>query len=125
MSIRTGGRGGMNWWQHVININVIALESMQMRAEHWVLTQVLIPATLAQIPALVLAIGAAWLLSRPACLRITRRIASGYRWMDQRLGWMAAALVPVVFPAIALIFLWLAVLVSEQAGWPYGLVRTA
>jgi small-conductance mechanosensitive channel len=115
----------MNWWQHVININVIALESMQMRVEHWVLTQVLIPAILAQIPALAFALGMAWLFSRPVCLRIARRIAPGYSWMDHSFRWVAAALIPVVFPGVALIFLWIAVQVAENLGWPYGLVRTA
>ncbi|WP_138466557.1 mechanosensitive ion channel family protein [Poseidonocella sp. HB161398] len=56
-------------------VDVIALENLQMRAEYWVLTQVLVAATLWQLAALAVAGGLAWLLSRPLEARLRHRRA--------------------------------------------------
>ena len=46
-------------------IDVIAIENLQMRVEHWLLTQVLVWSTLGQVAATLAALGVAYALSRP------------------------------------------------------------
>ena len=51
-------------------IDVIAIENLQMRLEHWLLTQVLVWSTLGQAAAILAALGLAYILARPIRARL-------------------------------------------------------
>lgn len=104
-------------------IDVIALENLHMRAEHWILTQLLVWSTFWQVAAVaaafVLASVAArlpkrWLAQRIAALHVTNRLA---------LGIMAATL-SVLVPLFALIVVLLEIVVARGFAWPALLLST-
>lgn len=114
----------MNWWDRVIDINEVAFESFRMRAEHWILTEVLAPSTLVQGPAILIAFALAFLLSRPLERQARRDFALRVHWMDQGVRFLVAVLIPLIFPLLALAVLWLAVAAAVVMGWPHGVVTT-
>ena len=56
-------------------IDVIAIENLQMRLEHWLLTQFLVWSTLGQVGAILAALGLASLLARPLRARLAAFVA--------------------------------------------------
>jgi len=104
-------------------IDVIALENLQMRAEYWVLTQVLVLSTLWQITAVLVAfaIGVlaarlpkAWLGARVRGLHVSNRVA---------LGVIGAAL-SVMSPLLTLIVVLAEIVVARSFDWPTLLLST-
>ena len=104
-------------------IDVIAIENLQMRAEHWLLTQVLVWSTLGQVAATLAALGVAYALSRPLRDALRGFIArSGVT--ETAFRGLAAAAISVAFPLLALILLAAAIAVASGLGWPDLLMTT-
>jgi small-conductance mechanosensitive channel len=104
-------------------IDVIAIENLQMRGEHWLLTQVLIWSTLGQIAATLAALGVAYALSRRLRDVLHGFIArSGVT--ETAVRGLAAAAISVAFPLLALILLAAAIAVASGLGWPLLLMTT-
>jgi small-conductance mechanosensitive channel len=103
--------------------DVIAIENLQMRAEHWLLTQVLVWSTLGQIATVLAGLAIAYALSRPLRAALQRSIArSGVTEVASRE--LAAAAMAVAFPLLALVLLAVAVAVASGLGWPSLLMTT-
>jgi len=104
--------------------DVIAIENLQMRGEHWLLTQVLVWSTLGQLAATLAGLGIAYALSRRlrdvlhgfiARSGVTETVFRG----------LAAAAISVAFPMLALILVAAAIAVASNFGWPHLLMTTA
>jgi small-conductance mechanosensitive channel len=100
-------------------IDMIAIENLQMRLEHWLLTRVLVWSTLGQAAAILAALLAAHLLAPPIRARLAAR--EGAPWLRG----LAAAAAQVVRPALALLALAAAYAVAARLGWPSVLLTTA
>ena len=98
-------------------IDVIALENLQMRAEYWVLTQVLVLSTLWQITAVLAALLVARILSRLPKAWLARRIAGLHMSNRFALGILAAAL-SILGPLVALILVLAEIFVARSFAWP-------
>ncbi len=104
--------------------DVIAIENLQMRAEHWLLTQFFVWSTLTQVAVLVAALGVAWLLARPLRERLRRMLArSGVT--ETAFSGMAAGAISVAFPTVALVLLVLAIAIASALARPHLLLTTA
>jgi len=112
---------------------LLAWETMLLRLEQLAadfIANLLIPANLIQIPAVILTGGVAWLLSRPVRLRAVRwlrRIPSDHHldWIVQHRNWLANELVPLITPAVWAIGLWISLLVAQSQGWPHDVASIA
>jgi small-conductance mechanosensitive channel len=104
--------------------DVIAIENIQMRGEHWLLTQVLVWSTLGQIAATLAGLGVAYALSRPLRAVLQGFIARG-GVTETALRGLAAAVISVAFPLLALILLAAAIAVASSLGWPDLLMTTS
>ncbi len=103
-------------------IDVIALRNVQMRAEHLMLTRVLVWSTLGQAAAILGAVALAWLLARPLRARLGDLAArqSGPALRAPLIARGGVAPAGVVFAVIAL-----ASAVAARFGWPSLLLSTA
>ncbi|SMX41835.1 mechanosensitive ion channel family protein [Maliponia aquimaris] len=105
-------------------IDVISLESLRMRVEHWVLTQVLVPGTLGQIAVGAFALALAFLVSARARPRLERLFdAAGRRWSWGR--GFGAALLALSVPLLCLPAFLVAASVAGLMGLPSGLLTAA
>lgn len=105
-------------------IDVISLDSLRMRVEHWVLTEVLVPGTLGQIAVGAIALALALLASvraRPLLERVFDGAARRWPW-GRGLG---AALMALSVPVLCLPAFLLAVSVAGIMGLPNGLLTAA
>ena len=114
----------MDGLARLVNINHIALESMQMRIEHWLLTRVFIWATVEQIIVILAALGIAWLLAKPIEGWARRRVVQRSHWMEQSLKMLAFAAIRISFPLLALGLLWGWVMVMGLIGTSEPLIAT-
>ena len=105
-------------------IDLIAIENLQMRLEHWLLTRVLVWTTLLQAAAILAAIGLAWLLARPLRLRLAA-FAARQGFDAPAVRSLAAAAWSIARSAIALILLVVCYGVAVRLGWPTALLTTA
>ena len=104
-------------------IDVIAIENLQMRGEHWLLTQVLVWSTLGQIAATLAGLGVAYALSRPLRTELNGFIArSGVT--ETAFRELARAAISVAFPLLALMLLAAAIAVASSLGWSHLLMTT-
>lgn len=105
-------------------IDVISLESLRMRAEHWVLTQVLVPGTLGQIAVGAFALALAFLVAARARPRLERLFdAISRRWTWGR--GFGAALLTLSVPLLCLPAFLVAASVAGLMGLPSGLLTAA
>ncbi len=104
-------------------IDLIALESLQMRAEHWFLTQVLVWSTLVQITAAVVGLTAAFLLSRPLT-RWLRGFVTRRKMTEKALRMLGNMAIALAFPVIALVVLYTLEVVSAAQDWPRLVLTT-
>ncbi len=104
-------------------VDWIALRNLQMRSEHWLLTELLVWSTLVQLAVIGLGMGAAFYLARPARKRLQTRV-SGV-WASRRtVARMIGVVQSITYPGIALVLLCLAIVVCSALGWPYLLLST-
>jgi small-conductance mechanosensitive channel len=102
-------------------VDVISIENLQMRAEHWLLTQVLVWSTLGQAAAVVVALALAALLARPArawLAGLAERQEGAFRAPIYAARSLAAAGIAFVLTAGASGF-------AARGGWPNLLLSTA
>jgi small-conductance mechanosensitive channel len=105
-------------------IDVIAIENLQMRLEHWLLTQVLAWSTLGQAGAILAALGLAYLLARPLRGRLATFVAR--QGVDAPVvRGLAAAAWSIARSSLALLLLLGAYAVASRFGWPSALLITA
>jgi small-conductance mechanosensitive channel len=104
--------------------DVIAIENARMRLEHFLLTQVLVWATLRQVAVIVAALGFAYLLGRPLRARLAEA-ASLRSTTTPIVRGVFAAVWSVARPVLALAFLIVAFAALSQFGWPSLLLVTA
>ena len=105
-------------------IDVIAIENLQMRGEHWLLTQVLVWSTLGQIAATLAGLGVAYALSRPLRAELQRLHRAQRRDRDGVPRNSLAAAISVAFPLLALMLLAAAIAVASSLGWSHLLMTT-
>lgn len=103
-------------------VDVISIHNLQMRAEHWLLTQVLVWSTLGQLAVVVVAIALAWGLAHPARARLAA-VAAGQGAPALRAPLHAAR--SVAPAAIAFVLTAFAYGLAARAGWPSLLLSTA
>ncbi|WP_068110898.1 mechanosensitive ion channel family protein [Tropicimonas marinistellae] len=105
-------------------IDVIALENLRMRAEFWVLSEVLVWSTLWQIGAVLASFGLAvlgthvlrpWMRRRAASLQTSHPV-----WRGLTFGGFS-----VVYPSLVLLIVLAAIAVASTAGWPTLLLLTS
>jgi small-conductance mechanosensitive channel len=103
-------------------IDVISLHNLQMRAEHWLLTQVLVWSTLGQAAVVCAAIVLAWILAPPVRARLaavaSRQISPTLRALLHAARAVAPAAVAFALTAIAYFF-------ATGQEWPNLLLSTA
>jgi small-conductance mechanosensitive channel len=111
----------MESYQRVID--VIAIGNLQMRLEHWLLTQVLVWSTLGQAAAIAAALVLARVLARP----VRRRLAdfAARQSFQAPVRGVAAAAWSITRALVAFILLSGIYLVASRLGWPNLLVVTA
>jgi small-conductance mechanosensitive channel len=84
----------------------------------------LTPANLAQIPAVLMTGGVAWLLShlprRWVSLWLERLpVHDNSEWMLRSRAWITNRLLPLLGPTVWAVGLWVALIVAERFGWPH------
>ena len=106
-------------------IDVIAIENLQMRLEHWLLTQVLVWSTLGQVGAILAALGLAY-LARPAAARAPCRASPRARASTRRssAAWRRRPGRSRARPSRCSSFVG-AYGVASRFGWPSALLTTA
>lgn len=105
-------------------IDVIALANLRMRAEHWVLSQVLVWSTLWQIGIVAAAFGAAFLVTHLLRPWMRGRASAAQAAHPVTRG-LAFAGLSVIQPLLALCLLLIAIGVSSTFGWPSLLLSTS
>jgi len=88
----------------------------------------LTPANLAQIPAVIMTGGVAWLLShlprRWVTLRLQRFPVHNYGdWLVRSRAWILGRFMPLLGPTVWAIGLWFALRAAERFGWPHDVAR--
>ncbi len=108
---------------HDYLIDVIALANLQMQAEHWVLTSVLVWSTVIQVAAVAAGFLVAFAVSRP--LRRRLRAFISRRRMTERLARTLGTLgLQLAMPVAALVVLLGAMGLAATFGWPSLLLKT-
>jgi len=105
-------------------IDPIALENLQMRLEHWALTQVLVWSSLAQLAAVAAGAGLGWLLGRRLAAPLARLEGRAARW-DRALRALVAVLPGLAFPAAFLVLMLIARAVAGGLALPHGVITVA
>ena len=103
-------------------IDVIAIENLQMRAEHWLLTQALVWSTLGQIAAAAICLVLAYLIAKP--LRRALRAFGSHGGAGAAVRTVAVLASPIVFPLLGLILLGAALAVASGVGAPQLVLAT-
>lgn len=105
-------------------IDLIRLESTQMRVEHWLLTKVLIWSSLGQLVVTAVGLALAFLIARHTKRKLAA-FASGQNWTDRNASLFSKVAIPLVFPAIGLLVLWALSALAEGLGLPQAILTTA
>lgn len=104
-------------------IDTIGLMNLQMRAEHWVMTSVLVWSTLVQVAATAVGLALAYMASR----LITRQLQAyiSRRQMTERVARHLGNLaLQIVVPGTALLVLGIIVMIATAVHWPHLLLDT-
>jgi small-conductance mechanosensitive channel len=104
-------------------IDLIALENLHMRIEHWFLTEVLVWTTLGQVAVAIIGFAIARVLSKPLAGR-TRTFVLRRQWAQRGFPVMARLAVSQTFPIVALALLWSLSAIAAALGWPHLLLIT-
>jgi small-conductance mechanosensitive channel len=104
-------------------IDLIALANLQMRIEHWILTEVLVWTTLGQIAVAIVGFAIAHFLSRPIGGRL-RAFLARRQWAQTGFPVIAHLAVSQTFPIVALLLLWSLAALASVFGWPHLLLTT-
>jgi small-conductance mechanosensitive channel len=104
-------------------IDLVAIQNIHMRVEHWLLTQVLVWSTLGQAGALLSGLVAAFFLSKPLTGRL-RSFISQRPVTDWGIRLLANAAMTLAFPVIAIVTLSAMLAVAAALRWPHVLLST-
>lgn len=105
-------------------VDLQKLDALHLRAEHWVLTELLSAATLVQLAVILAAALLALLLARPLRPLAERLVQYSRRW--ERSIWLAArSLVSLVYPLVLVVLLWLLSMLAGAIGHPRAAIATA
>jgi small-conductance mechanosensitive channel len=104
-------------------IDRLVLENLQMRLEYWILTEVLVWSTLAQLATILAITVLAWLTAR-ALKRPVKELMSRHQLHEHNLRSLARALVELMFPITAMLLLWAATAFAARQAWPDLLLST-
>ena len=102
-------------------LEVSTLKSWGLTIRDWFFDDVLVWDTLIQLPIVAGALILAWVLARMTRPWVTARIDAGA--LPTIFAAATQRLVPLVFPAIAVILLWSSVGIAAQLDWSLGLIR--
>jgi len=105
-------------------IDWIALRNLQMRSEHWFLTELFVFSTLIQLCVIALGLFLAFIVSRPLHNRLNTYLGRLQR-SERTLRMFSGVLRSLIFPALAAIFLSIGFAIAGALGWPYLLLTTA
>jgi small-conductance mechanosensitive channel len=105
-------------------IDLIALQSLQMRAEHWLLTHVLVWSTLVQLTVAAVGFTAAYFLSRPL-KRWLHRFVIRRRMTEKVLRMLGNTAIALALPFVALVVLSTLAAVSAALDWPRLVLTTS
>jgi len=104
-------------------IDLIALQSLQMQAEHWLLTKVLVWSTLVQVTVAAVGFTSAYFLSRPL-----KRWLHGFvirrRMTEKALRMLGNTAIALALPFVALVVLSTLAAVSAALDWPRLVLTT-
>jgi small-conductance mechanosensitive channel len=104
-------------------IDRIVVQNLQMRLEYWLLTEVLVWSTLAQLATILAIAVLAWLTGK-ALRDPVAGFVSRHQLHEHSVRSLARALVELMFPIIAMSLLWTATAVATRQGWPHLLLST-
>jgi small-conductance mechanosensitive channel len=104
-------------------IDLIALANLQMRIEHWILTEVLVWTTLGQIAVAIVGFVIAHFLARPIGGRL-RAFLARRQWAQTGFPVIAHLAVSQTFPIVALLLLWSLAALASAFNWPHLLLTT-
>ena len=105
-------------------IDLIWLESTQMRVEYWLLTKVLVWSSLVQLVIVVLGLVLSFFIARP----IKKKLAeypSRREWTERSARLFTKITTPLVFPTIGLLVLWALSALAESLELPRAFLTTA
>jgi Small-conductance mechanosensitive channel len=105
-------------------VSWITVRNLQMRVEHWLLTELLVWSTLIQLFVVFACFAIAYLASRPLQERLSA-IVTRFRWREKTLHTFAAVARSLALPIIAFLMLWAAIGVATAVGWPHLLLNTS
>jgi small-conductance mechanosensitive channel len=101
-----------------------------VQAWDWFL-HLLTPANLIQIPAVILAGAAAWVLTRPLQHSfagwVNRQWPASLHldWLERHRDWLVGTVAPLIPLACWMLGLWLSIAVAQVLGWPHDVARIA
>lgn len=105
-------------------VELIWLESMQMRVEYWLLTKVLVWSSLSQLVVAVAGLALAFVFAKPMKKKLTE-FASRQKWTDRSARLFTKVTIPLVFPTIGLLVLWALSALAEGLELPRAILITA
>lgn len=105
-------------------VELIWLESMQMRVEYWLLTKVLVWSSLSQLVVAVAGLAFAFVFAKPMKKKLTE-FASRQKWTDRSARLFTKVTIPLVFPTIGLLVLWALSALAEGLELPRAILITA
>jgi small-conductance mechanosensitive channel len=105
-------------------IDVIAIENLQMRLEHWFLTRVLAWSTLGQVAAIAAALGLAYVFARPVRARLAS-VAGRREVSAPAVRGLLASTSSIARASLAFVLLIGGYGVTSYLGWPNILLATA
>jgi len=105
-------------------VDMIWLESMQMRVEYWLLTKVLVWSSLGQLLVSLLGLMLAFFAARPMKAKLAE-FASRQKWTDRSARLFTKITIPLVFPTIGLLLLWVLSGLAEGLQLPRAILTTA
>lgn len=104
-------------------IDLIWLESLQMKVEHWFVTEVLVWTTLVQLIAAAVGIGIAYLVSRMFNVRVNRWNTK-LRMTERSARLLLSTIAALDFPVFTLVALLLIQILAQNLAWPVILLTT-
>lgn len=102
-------------------LDPIWVENLQVRLEHWVLTEVLTWSSLAQLAAIIAAALLAWPAGRPVARLLERLSAKTQHW-DRRVHAAITQLPSLAFPATYWLLTQILIAIAASTGYPHHIL---
>jgi len=105
-------------------LDPIWLEGLQVKAEHWLLTEVLTWSSLVQLAVVAGGAALAWPAAKPVRAQLERLAERTQRW-DHRIRGFISRLPALSFPAVYFVFMLIAATGAAPSGLPYHIITIA